>query len=99
MTSPQPAKIRKMMRIQGNRRRAEMRGSTGRSAGPVPRALTTAAVLLTVGSAATDVACFTRLGIPAAVPAVPLVMLGGVIGTGLVWLRPRSHPAHEQDMP
>ena len=37
--------------------------------------------------------------VPAAVPAVPLVMLVGVIGTGLVWLRPRSHPAHEQDMP
>ena len=37
--------------------------------------------------------------VPAAVPAVPLVMLVGVTGAGLVWLRPRSHPAHEQDMP
>jgi uncharacterized membrane protein YoaK (UPF0700 family) len=37
--------------------------------------------------------------VPAAVPAIPLVMLAGVIGTGLVWLHPRSHPAHEQDMP
>jgi uncharacterized membrane protein YoaK (UPF0700 family) len=37
--------------------------------------------------------------VPAAVPAVPLVMLVAVTGAGLVWLRPRSHPAHEQDMP
>jgi len=36
--------------------------------------------------------------VPAAVPAVPLVMLGGVIGTGLAWLRPRSRPAPEHDV-
>ncbi len=36
--------------------------------------------------------------VPAAVPAVPLVMLAGVIGTGLVWLRPRRHPAPGQDV-
>ena len=33
-----------------------------RGAGPVPRALITISVLLTIGTAATDVACFTRLG-------------------------------------
>jgi uncharacterized membrane protein YoaK (UPF0700 family) len=37
--------------------------------------------------------------VPAAVPAVPLVMLVAVLGAGLVWLRPRSHPAHEEDVP
>jgi len=37
--------------------------------------------------------------VPAAVPAVPLVMLVGVIGAGHAWLRPRGHPAHEQDVP
>ncbi len=36
--------------------------------------------------------------VPAAVPAVPLIMLAGVIGTGLVWLRPRRHPAPGQDV-
>ena len=35
--------------------------------------------------------------VPAAVPAVLLVVLVGVTGAGLVWLR--SHPAHGQDMP
>lgn len=33
-----------------------------RGADPVPRALTTISVLLTIGTTATDVACFTRLG-------------------------------------
>jgi uncharacterized membrane protein YoaK (UPF0700 family) len=36
--------------------------------------------------------------VPAAVPAIPLVMLAGVIGTGLAWLRPRTHPAPRQDV-
>jgi uncharacterized membrane protein YoaK (UPF0700 family) len=43
----------------------------------VPRALTTAAVLLTAGSAATDVACFTRLGsVFASVMTSNIVFLG-----------------------
>jgi uncharacterized membrane protein YoaK (UPF0700 family) len=43
----------------------------------VPHALTTAAVLLTVGSAATDVACFTRLGsVFASVMTSNIVFLG-----------------------
>ena len=43
----------------------------------MPRALTTAAVLLTAGSAATDVACFTRLGsVFASVMTSNIVFLG-----------------------
>ncbi len=73
-----------------------------RGAHPVPRALTTISVLLTSGTAATDVACFTRLGslfasvmtsnlvatVQAAVPAVPLVTLAGAMIAGTRWLRP-----------
>jgi hypothetical protein len=36
--------------------------------------------------------------VPAAVPVIPLVMLAGVIGAGLLWLRPRGHPAPGQDV-
>jgi len=44
---------------------------------PVPRALSAVAVLLTVGSAATDVACFTRLGsVFASVMTSNIVFLG-----------------------
>jgi uncharacterized membrane protein YoaK (UPF0700 family) len=35
--------------------------------------------------------------VPGAVPAVPLGMLAGAIGAGLVWLRPRGDPAHEHE--
>ena len=73
-----------------------------RGADPVPRALTTISVLLTIGTAATDVACFTRLGsvfasvmtsnlvatIQAAVPAIPLMTLAGAMIAGTRWLRP-----------
>ena len=48
-----------------------------RGADPVPRALTTISVLLTIGTAATDVACFTRLGsVFASVMTSNLVFLG-----------------------
>jgi uncharacterized membrane protein YoaK (UPF0700 family) len=46
-------------------------------ADPVPRALTAISVLLTIGTAATDVACFTRLGgVFASVMTSNLVFLG-----------------------
>ena len=54
-------------------------GQPRRPAGaqPVPRALSVVAVLLTVGSAATDVACFTRLGsVFASVMTSNIVFLG-----------------------
>ncbi len=54
-------------------------GQPRRSAGaqPVPRVLSAVAVLLTVGSAATDVACFTRLGsVFASVMTSNIVFLG-----------------------
>ena len=54
-------------------------GQPRRPAGaqPVPRALSAVAVLLTVGSAATDVACFTRLGnVFASVMTSNIVFLG-----------------------
>ena len=48
-----------------------------RGADPVARALTTISVLLTIGTAATDVACFTRLGgVFASVMTSNLVFLG-----------------------
>ena len=47
------------------------------NAQPMPRGLTAVAVLLTVGSAATDVACFTRLGsVFASVMTSNIVFLG-----------------------
>jgi uncharacterized membrane protein YoaK (UPF0700 family) len=47
------------------------------NAQPMPRALSAVAVLLTVGSAATDVACFTRLGsVFASVMTSNIVFLG-----------------------
>jgi uncharacterized membrane protein YoaK (UPF0700 family) len=53
------------------------RTGAGKSAGPVPHALTAVAVLLTAGSAATDVACFTRLGsVFASVMTSNIVFLG-----------------------
>jgi len=54
-------------------------GQPRRRAGaqPMPRALSAVAVLLTVGSAATDVACFTRLGsVFASVMTSNIVFLG-----------------------
>jgi uncharacterized membrane protein YoaK (UPF0700 family) len=56
---------------------AETPEAARRRADPVPRALTAISVLLTIGTAATDVACFTRLGsVFASVMTSNLVFLG-----------------------
>ena len=56
---------------------AETPEAARRGADPVPRALTAISVLLTIGTAATDVACFTRLGsVFASVMTSNLVFLG-----------------------